>query len=547
MPANWKQSSQNVWTTITALPQWKTVLGRVSGNGNSVTKEQMGLHDFTLFNVIERNAQVYGNRLAFVSGDQRVSHREYAVRVERLTAGLAGIGLVTGDRVAVLAQNCLEYIDLYGAAARLGLILVPVNWRLSAEEIAYVIIDTTPKVIVAGAEYLPVIDGVRYRFSFVERFFTLGEATAAFGAFDDLVSVGRNTNIPAVDVASESGFVIIHTAAVAGRPRGALLSHAGLLTANLQLVGCWNLSVQDVHLGVLPLFHLAGLGLLLAVQQAGGATVVLPRFDPQAVMRAISVEKVSIFAEFPPMLSTLLDKAAKDGDDMSSLRHLTGLDTPETITRFESMYPSARFWATYGQSEVAGAVTLSPFRDRPGSAGKPTMLNRVCVVDDLDQALPVGQTGEIVVRGPMVFCGYWLCDADNEFVFRSGWHHTGDMGRFDDDGYLWYCGRSPAKELIKPGGENVYPAEVEKALLDHPAIAEAVVFGVPDAQWGEAIKAVCVCRSGQAVEADELIEFVATRIARFKRPKHVVFSSELPRDAQGLIDRSRIKQQFAND
>lgn len=507
----------------------------------------MSLRDFTLFNVIERNAQVHGDRLAFVAGDQRISHREYALRVERLAAGLAGIGLVAGDRVAVLAQNCLEYIDLYGAAARLGLILVPVNWRLSAEEIVYVITDTTPKVIVVGAEYLPVIDGARDRFSFVEKFFALGDATTAFAAFDDLVSAGRDTNIPDVDISDESGFVIIHTAAVAGRPRGALLSHAGLLTANLQLIGCWNLSVQDVHLGVLPLFHLAGLGLMLAVQQAGGATVVLPRFDPQSVMRAISVEKVTLFAEFPPMLSTLLDKAAKDGDDMSSLRHLTGLDTPDTISRFESMYPSARFWATFGQSEVAGAVTLSPFRDRPGSAGQPTVLNRVGVVDELDQLLPVGQIGEIVVRGPMVFCGYWNCDSDNEFGFRGGWHHTGDMGRFDDDGYLWYCGRTPAKELIKPGGENVYPAEVEKALLDHPAIAEAVVFGVPDAQWGEAVKAVCVCRSGQTVGAQELIEFVAARIARFKRPKHVVFSAGLPRTAQGLIDRSRIKQEFVND
>lgn len=517
------------------------------GNGNSLTKEQMSLRDFTLVNVIERNAQVHGDRLAFVAGDQRISHRKYALRVERLAAGLAGIGLVAGDRVAVLAQNCLEYIDLYGAAARLGLILVPVNWRLSAEEIIYVITDTTPKVIVVGAEYLPVIDGARDRFSFVEKFFALGDATTAFAAFDDLISAGRDTNIPDVDISDESGFVIIHTAAVAGRPRGALLSHAGLLTANLQLIGCWNLSVQDVHLGVLPLFHLAGLGLMLAVQQAGGATVVLPRFDPQSVMRAISVEKVTLFAEFPPMLSTLLDKAAKDGDDMSSLRHLTGLDTPDTISRFESMYPSARFWATFGQSEVAGAVTLSPFRDRPGSAGQPTVLNRVGVVDELDQLLPVGQIGEIVVRGPMVFCGYWNCDSDNEFGFRGGWHHTGDMGRFDDDGYLWYCGRSPAKELIKPGGENVYPAEVEKALLDHPAIAEAVVFGVPDAQWGEAVKAVCVCRSGQAVGADELIEFVAAKIARFKRPKHVVFCTELPRTAQGLIDRSRVKQEFAND
>ncbi len=506
----------------------------------------MGLRDFTLSDVIERNAQLYGDRLAFVADGQRISHREYASRVERLAAGLAGIGLAAGERVAVLAQNCLAYVDLYGAAARLGLILVPVNWRLSAEEIAYVITDTTPKAVVAGAEYLPIMEGARERLPLVEHFFSLGAASGAFGAFDDLARAGAATAAPAIEGSFVRGDALIHTAAVGGRPRGALLSHAGLLAANLQLAGCWNLSVHDVHLGVLPLFHASGLGLMLAVQQAGGATVVLPRFDPQAAARVISAEKVSVFAAFPPMLGALLDQAAKDGDDLSSLRHVTGLDSPDTINRFESVCPTARFWAAYGQCEVSGLVTMAPFRERPGSAGKATMLNRVCVVDDLDRPLPVGQSGEIVVRGPMVFGGYWNCDADNEFTFRNGWHHTGDMGRFDADGYLWYGGRSPAKELIKPGGENVYPAEVEKALLEHPAIAEAVVFGVPDAQWGEAIKAVCVCRAGQAVAAAELIEFVGTRIARFKRPKQVVFSATLPKNAQGLPDRARIKQEFAH-
>ena len=506
----------------------------------------MGLRDFTLSDVIERNARLHGDRLAFVADGQRLSHREYAQRVERLAAGLAGLGLAAGERVAVLAQNCLAYVELYGAAARLGLILVPVNWRLSAEEIAYVIADTTPKAIVAGAEYLPVIETARDRFPSVEHCFSLGAATGIFRAFEDLARAGEGRAAPEADFPSGSGYVIIHTAAVGGRPRGALLSHAGLLAANLQLAGCWDLSTRDVHLGVLPLFHASGLGLTLAVQQAGGATVVLPRFDPAAVTQAIASEKVTVFAEFPPMLGTLLDKAAKDGDDLSSLRHLTGLDTPETIARFESVCPSARFWAGYGQSEVSGVVTIAPFRERPGSAGRPTTLNRVSVVDDLDRPLPAGQTGEIVVRGPMVFNGYWNCDADNEFTFRNGWHHTGDMGRFDEDGYLWYAGRSPAKELIKPGGENVYPAEVEKALLEHPAVAEAVVFGVPDAQWGEAIKAVCVCRAGQSVSAAELIDFVGARIARFKRPRHVVFSAGLPKNAQGLLDRPRIKQDFAD-
>jgi acyl-CoA synthetase (AMP-forming)/AMP-acid ligase II len=506
----------------------------------------MGLRDFTLADVIARNSQLHGERLAFVADGQRISHREYALRVERLAAGLASIGLVAGDRIAVLAQNCLAYVDLYGAAARLGLIMVPVNWRLSAEEIAFVISDTTPKAIFAGAEYLGMLEGARQKLPFVQRRYLLGEGAGDFAAFADLSRATEGASAPAADISSDSGFVIIHTAAVGGQPRGALLSHAGLLAANVQLGGCWTLSPTDVHLGVLPLFHASGLGLLLAVQQAGGASVVLSRFDPPAVAQTIAAEKVTVFATFPPMLGTLLDQAAKDSRDLGSLRHLTGLDVPDTITRFETACPNARFWVAYGQSEMSGVVTFAPFRDRPGSAGRPTGLNRVCIVDDLDQPLPCGATGEIVVRGPAVFKGYWNHESDNEVTFGNGWHHTGDMGRFDDDGYLWYAGRSPAKELIKPGGENVYPAEVERALLEHPAVAEAVVFGVPDAQWGEAIKAVCVCRAGQSVAAAQLIEFVGARIARFKRPKHVVFASTLPRNAQGQPDRTRVKQEFAD-
>jgi acyl-CoA synthetase (AMP-forming)/AMP-acid ligase II len=164
------------------------------------------------------------------------------------------------------------------------------------------------------------------------------------------------------------------------------------------------------------------------------------------------------------------------------------------------------------------------------------------VLDDADRPVAVGEVGEIAVRGPGVFKGYWNCEVDTAFTFRNGWHHTGDNGAFDADGYLWYKGRSPAKELIKPGGENVYPAEVENTIATHAAIAEVVVLGVPDVQWGEAVKAVCRCKPGATATAQEIIDFVGARIARFKRPKHVVFVAALPRTAAGGIDRAKVKE-----
>ncbi|MCC7184541.1 MAG: AMP-binding protein [Rhodocyclaceae bacterium] len=500
------------------------------------------MRDFTLSDVIDRNRRIHGDRLAFVADGVRVTHLEYASRVRHLATGLLGLGLTVGDRVAILARNCLAYVDLYGAVAHLGLILVPINWRLSTDEIAYVIADTAPRVIVVGADYVSLIGGMCQRLASIEHYLSIGTTGEGFDTFESLYR--RDANALPADIPAESALMILHTAAVGGRPRGALLSHTGILTAGQQQAICWGLCPQDVNLGALPLFHVSGVGLLIALQQAGGATIVLPEFDATTVIDLIAAEKVTVCATFPPMLGTILDRAFSDGGDLSSLRNLTGVDSPDTISRFESFCPSARFWVAYGQSEVSGPITIAPFRDRPGSVGRPGPLVNVEVVDDLDRPLPAGQTGEIIVRGPMVFNGYWGRNRDSEFTFRNGWHHTGDMGRFDLDGYLWYAGRSPAKELIKSGGENVYPAEVERALLEHPAIAEAAVFGVPDAHWGEAITAVCVLRTGMAVSAAELIEFTSTRIARFKRPKSVVFAPLLPRDPQGMLDRARIKEEL---
>jgi acyl-CoA synthetase (AMP-forming)/AMP-acid ligase II len=184
---------------------------------------------------------------------------------------------------------------------------------------------------------------------------------------------------------------------------------------------------------------------------------------------------------------------------------------------------------------------MSPYRDRPKSAGRPLFWRSMAVVDGDDRPKPVGEPGEIVVRGPTVFKGYWNRNTDNIVTFRNGWHHTGDMGYFDTDGYLWYTGRAPEKELIKTGGENVYPAEVENAIRQHPAIAQVVVIGVPDPQWSEAIKAVCLLRVSKKVTADEIINFVSEKIARYKRPKHVAFVDNLPMTAAGEIDRAAIK------
>ena len=497
----------------------------------------MALRNFTFGDVYRRNAQHFADRDAFIFEGHRVTHSNYLRRIERLAAGLARLGVSPGERVGILSQNSLEMVDLIGAVALLGAILLPVNFRHNPDEIAFVLSDGAPVVMVAGADYHDAICALKGSLPSVRHFVGVGRAHPSLTPFSELSSI--DDSLPYTAVSGDDGFVIIHTAAVGGRPRGALLSHTGMLTAQSSLVQAWKLDEHDVNLGVLPLFHVAGLGLMLTVQQAGGASLISAKFDAAQAVHDIAAEKVTVMSEFAPMLGNILDQA-KPGQ-LASLRAVTGLDTPVTIERFETECPNATFWATFGQSETSGLATLSPYRDRPKSAGRPLFWRSIAVVDGEDRPKPTGKTGEIVVRGPTVFKGYWNRESDTAITFRNGWHHTGDMGYFDADGYLWYAGRAPEKELIKTGGENVYPAEVENAIRQHPAISDVVVIGVPDPQWSEAIKAVCVLHTSRNATADEIIDFVGGKIARFKKPKHVVFLDKLPRTAGGDIDRAAVK------
>ena len=497
----------------------------------------MTLRNFTFGDVYRRNAECFPDRAAFIFEGTRVTHRDYLRRVERLVSGLSRLGVKSGDRLGILSQNSLEMVDLIGAAALLGAILLPINYRLNPEEIGFVLADGAPVIVVAGVDYHDAIVALKGSLPSVRHYFGVGAAHPELIPFSQLSATDGDPPHAVFD--GDAGFVIIHTAAVGGRPRGALLSQTGMLTAQSSLVHAWGLDEHDVNLGVLPLFHVAGLGLMLTVQQAGGASVIAAKFDAAQAARDIAAEGVTVMSEFAPMLGSILDQA--QAGQLSSLRAVTGLDSPATIERFENECPNAMFWVTFGQSETSGVVTLSPYRDRPKSAGRPLFWRSIAVVDGDDRRKATGQTGEIVVRGPTVFKGYWNLEADTAVTFRNGWHHTGDMGYLDADGYLWYAGRAPEKELIKTGGENVYPAEVENAIRQHPSIAEVAVIGVPDPQWSEAIKAICVLQPSKMATADEIIDFVGGLIARYKRPKLVVFVDRLPKDAKGELDRAAVK------
>jgi long-chain acyl-CoA synthetase len=506
----------------------------------------MGLHDYTFYDLINRNAACFKNRSAWLEvDDQRtLTFADVKHHVDCLAGGLQHAGIQKGDRIGVLGKNSLEYFLLYGAAAALGAIILPINWRLSAEEVIFNLNDGTPKVLFVDPEYQSMIASAKDRLTSVQGFFNLKPPGGEFADFSELLA--GPTDFQPAEVIDLDGLVIIHTAAVAGRPRGALLSHRNFIGANVHLNLLMRLSPEDVHLNLLPLFHVGGLFMATMTFHAGALNINMSKFDAAQAIELISDRNVTVMFDFAPILSSILDQQVKTGKPINSLQHVIGIEAPEAIEKYQQR-TGGTFYVMYGQTETSAIATLGRYADRPGSAGQTIPLADVRLVDDDDRTVPVGTVGEIAIKGPMVFNGYWNLPEDTAHAFRNSWHHTGDLGRFDEDGFLFYAGRKPEKELIKPGGENVYPAEVEKAILEHPAVEMTVVFGVPDPKWKEGIKAVCQLKPGQKLAARDLAKFVGERIAGYKKPQYVEFVAEMPLLANGSPDRAKVKEQYGGE
>jgi acyl-CoA synthetase (AMP-forming)/AMP-acid ligase II len=497
--------------------------------------------DFTIYEAARRNAQVFPDRLAVVDDDKRLTFKQFLDLVNRLAVGLRREGIKRGDRIGIMSRNNLEYLALYFAVARCGAIFVPINIRLSQEEVQYILSDCQPKLLFADSSFQPLLDQNILKTHPVKKCFFMAHEQGRFAGFDQLIS--NDGKMKEVNVGRDDGLIIIYTAAVGGKPRGALLTHANVLASNIQIMFGLSLTSNDTYLGVLPLFHVAGLLISSNIFHAGAANVIMPQFDPQKALEVIQQEKISILFEFSPMLEQIVEKMRGQKYNVSSVRLVLGITYPDCFEEFQAA-TKAVFYRVWGQTETSSFITLCRHDERPGSVGRALPLTHIRIVDDQGQQVNVGQSGEIVARSPQVFKGYWNLEEETVFTFREGWHHTGDLGRLDEEGFLWFVGRKQEKELIKTGGENVYPVEVESVILKHPDIAEVSVIGVPDPKWIESIKAVCVMKEGRAVTEKEVIDFVSQRIAPYKKPKHVQFVNSLPKTEKGEIDRAKVKATY---
>jgi len=497
----------------------------------------MGLRSFSIYDYIQYNASNAGSSPAIISASKTLTHGQYLEQVDRLASGLREKGINKGDRICILAQNSTEYLVLYGACAKIGALAYPINWRLSAAEVHRVINLADPKMLVVGAGHLPQLEESDIDKVQVRAIIDPGVAEG-FVPLSDFYQTPDNK---VIEVGSDDPFVVISTAAVAGTPRGAVLTHGNLIIAGFLLANVLGLSSKDCHLAALPLFHITGLGLTMAMIQVGGKNVVMETFDPANAAQMMDEHNVSLIADFPPILSMLLDARQAAGAKWDQLKYVVGLDAPDTIRRLYAE-TTAKFWTGFGQSETSGLVTLVRVDTKPGSTGKPIPLTRVRCVNESGEDVLIGETGEIAVQGPVVFSGYWKDPDATTYTFRNGWHHTGDLGKFDVEGYLYYAGRKPEKELIKSGGENVYPAEVEQVLQELPQVAAACVIGIKDEKWGEAVKAVIELLPGKTLNADQVRAAVTEQIASYKKPRYVEFVDALPRTPNGEIDRKAVKE-----
>ena len=497
------------------------------------------LHNLTFFDIYERNALYRGDSCAIHCEAEEVTHTDLFLQTAKFAGSLKSLNLPAGSRIAVLCKNHPVFFHLFGAASALNLVLVLINRRLSQSEVSYIIEDTTPSIIICDSEMADQARAFQKTFSCLRHCFVVDENDAKFS--DLYTSPPLKTQVPC---RSTDPFVIIHTAAMQGKPRGAVLGQENIILANQQIIHAYKLDESKTYLNILPLFHIMGVNLGLSTLQAGGKNILMEKFDPQKTAELIEEQKVNFFGSFPPILTNLADTIEKGDFDLTSLEIVAGLDMPDTVEKWQACTDST-FWTMYGQTETSGLITFAEYFAKSGSAGVISPLANIKIADDFDNLLPAGETGEIVVRGPLVFQGYWNADELNAHTFRSDWHHTGDLGMIDTDGYLFFKGRKAEKELIKPGGENVFPAEVEKVVLEHDAIREVCVFGVPDPKFGEGIKAVCSLNSGSSLTKEDLIKFCGSLIAGYKKPRYVEFIDELPKADDGTIDRNKIKAEYS--
>ncbi|UWU90711.1 class I adenylate-forming enzyme family protein [Bradyrhizobium sp. CB1015] len=497
-----------------------------------------------LCSLIDRNAAFAPDKTAIAFEGKRLSYAAFAARIERSATALKReLGVGRGDRIAILSLNRPDYLVLLYACARLGAILVPLNWRLAVAEQLFILGDAGAKVLVleqAFSGVLAELGQTAVGTSVVGFDFTPPRGTT----FEDLLARDDGTSRnPHTDLSCP--LLIVYTSGTTGRPKGAVLRQEALFWNGVMSQHMHNMTSDDHVLTVLPFFHVGGLNIQTTPALHLGATVTVhARFTPDAALAAIERERPTLTVMVPAILQAVSEHPAWAPSDLSSLRAVATGSTivpPHLIERFVARdVPVLQVYGSTETCPIAVYTRLGGDLSRPGSTGLAGLCCEAKVIDQAGNELPAGTPGEIAVRGPNVFFEYWGNEAATRDALHDGWYRTGDIGLCDADGYFWV--RDRKKNMIISGGENIYPAEVERVLLEHPDVSECAVIGRPDPRWDEVPIAYVIARSGCRLEVGELRKHLQAQLARYKVPREIVFVTDLPRTALGKVQHFLLKQ-----
>jgi fatty-acyl-CoA synthase len=512
--------------------------------------------EHSLGDLLRRSARRDPSRTALVCGHQVWTFSEMDAICNRLGRGLLGLGLRKGDRLAILSRNSHAFAALRFAVARIGAILVPINFMLNPDEINFILVNSGATVVAVGPDLVEAARAATAKSSFVEKLVWLpGEDFSAppngITTFDDLLHGDASALETSVD--SRDPAQIIYTSGTESLPKGAILTHEAVMWQYVSCVIDGGMAADDNVLHALPLYHCAQLDVFLGPAiYLGASGVITSKPTADNILALIEAHKITAFFAPPTIWIAMLRSPAFDETDLSTLKkgyYGASIMPVEVLFELQRRLPAVKFWNFYGQTEIAPLATVLRPEDqlrKAGSAGKPTINVETRVVDVNMVDVKVGEVGEIVHRSPHLLSGYYNDQAKTAAAFSGGWFHSGDLATLDADGYLTIVDR--VKDMIKTGGENVASREVEETIYRLPAVSEVAVVGLPDPRWIEAVTAIVVVKSGQTLDEETVIKHCAGVMAHFKVPKRVIFVDSLPKNPSGkLLKRELRKSLLGNE
>lgn len=493
---------------------------------------------------LSKRAFLTPKREGLVCEEIRRTYQDLNERANRLANAMMKLGVRRGDRVGLLALNEPEYYDMYFGLGKIGAILVPVNYRLASPEVQFILSDCDARVFVFGKEYVQVVEPIHNEKT-VEKFVVISDQPPEWAISYEELLAGASPEEPEIVGGNDDTLTILYTSGTTGRPKGAELTHNYYYWSSVNLSSTLGLNIGAVSLIALPLFHIGALAGPPWFVHTGAKAVLLRSLDPKRFLELIEEEKVTGFGSVPQLLEFLKFVPNFEKYDWSSIRVILVYAAPVPVTLLKEYFEKGiEVRQLYGMTECNTATVLDSENAlaKVGSCGKPFFHTEVRLVDLDGSDVKPGENGEVLLRTLNMMKGYWNRPDDTAATIRNKWLYTGDIARMDDDGYLYIMDRK--KDMIISGGENIYPAEIENALLNNPKIADVAVIGYSHEKWGEAVKAIVILKNGETLTEVELIEWCQGKIGKFKIPKKVVFTNSIPRSPTGKILKRILREQF---